>query len=151
MSKQVERKFIETETFLHTFFMREEMHPDKVYLRQPYGDVWKEWTWAQVGDQARRMAAALHSLGLEKGDHVGILSKNCYHWIIADLAIMMVHSAARRARCSSAIEDPTDGGATAARSRKRHVVPAGDGLQLRRRTMWRTADPLVIETAQTAT
>ena len=35
------------------------------------------------------MSTALDGLGLQKGDHVAIFSKNCYHWIISDLAIMM--------------------------------------------------------------
>ncbi len=35
------------------------------------------------------MVAALRAMGLQSGAHIGIVSKNCYHWIIADLAIMM--------------------------------------------------------------
>ena len=35
------------------------------------------------------MTSYLKSQGLVKGDHVGLISKNCSHWIIADLAIMM--------------------------------------------------------------
>jgi long-chain acyl-CoA synthetase len=39
--------------------------------------------------EARKMSTALKSLGLNKGDHIGIYSKNCYHWILADLAMMI--------------------------------------------------------------
>ena len=60
-----------------------------MFLRQPYGREWRTWTYAETGLIARRMVSALRAMGLEKGDHIGILSKNCYHWIIADLAIMM--------------------------------------------------------------
>ena len=35
------------------------------------------------------MAAHLQALGLERGSHVAILSKNCSHWVMADVAIMM--------------------------------------------------------------
>ena len=35
------------------------------------------------------MAAALQAMGLPKGARVAILSKNCAHWIMADLAILM--------------------------------------------------------------
>jgi long-chain acyl-CoA synthetase len=38
---------------------------------------------------ARRMANGLKSLGLPPGSHIGMVSKNCREWIIADLAIMM--------------------------------------------------------------
>ncbi|MEM6801937.1 MAG: AMP-binding protein, partial [Bacteroidota bacterium] len=61
----------------------------EVFLRQPFGDSWKEMTWGEAGQEARRMAAALQSMGLKAGDHVAIVSKNCYHWILADLAIMI--------------------------------------------------------------
>jgi len=38
---------------------------------------------------ARRVAAYLRSLDLKPGSHIGLVSKNCREWIIADLAIMM--------------------------------------------------------------
>jgi long-subunit acyl-CoA synthetase (AMP-forming) len=76
-------------SILEIFYQREKMHPDKVYLRQPSGDDWHEFTWSDVGQQARKVVSALRDIGLEKGDHVGIISKNCAHWIIADLAILM--------------------------------------------------------------
>ena len=44
---------------------------------------------AQAGQEARRIAAYMATCGLKVGDHVGLLSKNCYHWVLADLAIMM--------------------------------------------------------------
>ena len=76
-------------TPLDNFYHWEEKTPNNVFLRQPKGNTWKELTFADVGVEARKMVAALRDLGLQKGDHIGILSKNCYHWIIADLAIMM--------------------------------------------------------------
>lgn len=76
-------------SFLEVFYEREKHHPNKIYLRQPEGDVWHELSWAEVGQQARKILAALKDLGLQTGDHVGILSKNCREWIIADLAILM--------------------------------------------------------------
>jgi len=71
------------------FYHWEKETPDSVFLRQPVGDDWIEYTWKQVGDEARRMAAFLRSQGLIAGDHIGIISKNCSHWLIADIAIMM--------------------------------------------------------------
>lgn len=71
------------------FYHWEKEKANEVFLRQPKGDSWNEITWSQAGDQARRIATALKNLGINEGDHVGIYSKNCYHWILADLAIMM--------------------------------------------------------------
>ena len=76
-------------TIIENFYHWESTTPDKVFLRQPKGSEWKTLTFKQAGNEARRIAAGMNKLGLQKGDHVGILSKNCYHWILADLAIMM--------------------------------------------------------------
>ncbi len=63
--------------------------PDFPFLKQPKGNLWKTLTYQDAYDEASRMTKALQGLGLKKGDHVAIYSKNCYHWILADLAIMM--------------------------------------------------------------
>ena len=61
-----------------------------VYLTQPLGGGQvKEYTWAQVMGEARRMAAHLRSLGLQPGDKVAMLSKNCAHFFIGELAIWL--------------------------------------------------------------
>ncbi|ABD70196.1 AMP-dependent synthetase and ligase [Rhodoferax ferrireducens T118] len=65
-------------------------HPDQVFLSQPVGGgKVTDYTWAQTVDQARRMAAHLQSRGLERGARVAILSKNCAHFFMAELAIWM--------------------------------------------------------------
>ena len=67
-----------------------EQHPDRVYLTQPLGGGRvADYTWAQVLDQARRMAAHLQQRGFEPGARIAILSKNCAHFIMAELAIWM--------------------------------------------------------------
>ena len=74
---------------LEQFLKWEKENPDRIFLRQPIKGVWKKWTWAQAGDEARRIAKGFNSLGLQEKDHIALLSKNCAQWIIADLAIMM--------------------------------------------------------------
>jgi len=74
---------------IERFYHWEKTTPDKVFLRQPKGDTWKTLTFAQAGQEARKMTTALRNKGLQPGDHIGTYSKNCYHWILADLAIMM--------------------------------------------------------------
>src|SRR5262252_2449065 len=64
--------------------------PQKVFLTQPFGGGRvREWTWAQAVGEARRMAAYLKAQDWEPGSRIGILSKNCAWWLIADLAIWM--------------------------------------------------------------
>ncbi len=76
-------------TILQFFYEWEAARPDAPFLRQPVGDDWKTISWREAGQEARKIAAGLQRLGLQPGDHVGMVSKNCYHWIVADLAIMM--------------------------------------------------------------
>ena len=67
----------------------EKQTPDQVFLRQPKGKSWKEITYGEAAVEVRKLLQVLIDMGLKKGDHIGILSKNCYHWIIADLAISL--------------------------------------------------------------
>ncbi|MGH8484475.1 MAG: AMP-binding protein, partial [Pseudomonas sp.] len=64
--------------------------PDSIYLTQPLPDgSVQDYSWREVGDQARRMAAHLQSLDLPAKSSIGLYAKNAAHWIIADLAIWM--------------------------------------------------------------
>jgi long-chain acyl-CoA synthetase len=76
-------------TFVDNLYHWEKVQPNKVYLRQPFGDEFKDFTWGEVGDQVRRIATYLNSLGLPPKSNIGLVSKNCAEWIIADLAIMV--------------------------------------------------------------
>ncbi|MFT4102925.1 MAG: AMP-binding protein [Burkholderiaceae bacterium] len=67
----------------------EKTRPDEVFLTQPKGGEVIDYTWAQTGDQVRRMAQHLTSLGFAPGSRIAIMSKNCAHWIMAELAILM--------------------------------------------------------------
>lgn len=74
---------------IEQFINWEKKSPETVFLRQPFNGQWKTWTYAQAGDEIRRVAAGLRGCNLPAGSKVAILSKNCAHWIMADLAIMM--------------------------------------------------------------
>ena len=74
-------------TLIDKFCAFEASQPDQLFLSEPVNGTYKNFTWAQAGQQVRKMAAALNVMGLGKDDKVAILSKNCAHWIMADLAI----------------------------------------------------------------
>ncbi|MFW7377343.1 MAG: AMP-binding protein [Oligoflexus sp.] len=76
-------------TPLEMFYRWEKERSQTVFLRQPIAGQWHEYNWSQVAKEVRSMAQFLHDQGLKDGARVGILSKNCAHWIMADLAIMM--------------------------------------------------------------
>ncbi len=76
-------------SILELFYKWEKSTPNTVYLRQPIRGQWIEYTWREVGNQARKMATALQNMGVTKGTPVGLVSKNSAHWIMCDLAILM--------------------------------------------------------------
>ncbi|WP_394174703.1 AMP-binding protein [Thalassotalea litorea] len=74
---------------LQRFLLHSQQNSDKTFLNQPVAGSWQQYSFSNVEHQARTIAKALQSQGLVAGDRVGIISKNCAHWFIADLAIMM--------------------------------------------------------------
>jgi len=73
---------------LQRLYHWESTSPDRVLFTQPLGGGQVvTYTWRQVMDQSRRMAAHMQSLGLQPGDKVALLSKNTAHWLMADFAI----------------------------------------------------------------
>lgn len=75
---------------LDYIYENEARYPDRIYLTQPIGagNV-VNYTWRQVMDQARRMATFLQTRGVRSGVQVALLSKNCAHFFMAELAIWM--------------------------------------------------------------
>ncbi len=64
--------------------------PDRIAFTQPTGGgSVSDYTWAQVLNQASRMAAHLRAQGIEPGDRVALISKNTAHWMMSDFAIWM--------------------------------------------------------------
>lgn len=76
-------------TLIEHFYKWEKTKAQGIFMRQPVGEEWVNYTWQEVGEQARRMASALKAMNLAPKSHIGIVSKNCVHWIMNDLAIMM--------------------------------------------------------------
>ncbi len=75
---------------LQRLYQLEKNSPDRVALTQPMGGgVVRDFTWREVLDQSRRMAAHLQSLGFEPGSKIAILSKNSAHWLMSDFAIWL--------------------------------------------------------------
>ena len=75
---------------LQRLYHWEKTAPDQVVLTQPMGGgAVREYTWSQVMDETRRMAAHLRGLGFEPGSRIALMGKNTAHWLMADFAIWM--------------------------------------------------------------
>ena len=78
---------------LQRLYHWEQTAPSRLVLTQPMGKdaggTVATFTWAQVLDGARRMAAHLQSQGLKPGDRVALISKNTAWWLMADFSIWL--------------------------------------------------------------
>ncbi|MGV2987425.1 AMP-binding protein [Vibrio sp. E150_011] len=63
--------------------------PDEIYLKQIINREFVEFTYAEVADKALRLVSSLRALGIQPGDKVALISKNCAEWFICDLALML--------------------------------------------------------------
>lgn len=66
-----------------------EERPNDVYLKQIINRQFVEFTYAEVADKALKLVTALRNLGVQPGDKVALVSKNCAEWFICDLAMML--------------------------------------------------------------
>jgi long-chain acyl-CoA synthetase len=75
---------------LQRLYHWEKTTPERVALTQPLGGgAVRDFTWREVLDHTRRIAAHLQSLNLPTGAKVAILSKNTAQWLMADWAIWL--------------------------------------------------------------
>ena len=64
--------------------------PDEEHMVQPLGGGRLDpYTWSRTLGEARRVAAYLQSLNLPAGSSIALVTKNCAHHIVLDLAIWM--------------------------------------------------------------
>lgn len=76
-------------TPLEAFLHWEKHAPDVIFLKQPINGKQVVYTFQEAGSEVRKIAAYLDSLNLPRRSNVALLSTNCAHWLMSDLAIMM--------------------------------------------------------------
>lgn len=63
--------------------------PNDIYLKQIINREFVNYTYASVADKAQRLVTAFQQLGIQPGDRIALVSKNCAEWFICDLAMML--------------------------------------------------------------
>ena len=61
--------------------------PQHLYLRQPIGDQYIDYSYSAAASEVKKIAQFIQNTLKEGSKNVGILSKNSAHWMMADLAI----------------------------------------------------------------
>ncbi len=59
----------------------------RIAAKQKVNGVWRDYTWAELGDRVRRLSEGLVKLGIQPGDRVAIYANPCLSWCLMDLAI----------------------------------------------------------------
>ena len=60
--------------------------PSDVAMREKDLGIWNVCSWAQYRDQVRLMALGLASLGLHRGEVVGLIGRSRPNWVWGELA-----------------------------------------------------------------
>ena len=74
---------------LAQFYHCEKTIPHQAFFRQPLNGQWMEYSYQKAGGEIRRIAAGLKALNLPPQSKIALISKNCAHWVMADIAIWM--------------------------------------------------------------
>jgi long-chain acyl-CoA synthetase len=78
---------------------------DRPFLWTKNRDGWQAVTGNETRAQAAALSAALGSLGVKKGDRIGLVSENRPEWMIADIAIMATGAIAVPAYVTNQVSD----------------------------------------------
>jgi long-chain acyl-CoA synthetase len=71
-----------------SFFEQTLRYRDRVALRHKQYGIWHKVKWSEYGDEVRKVASAILSMGLPKGQTVCILGDNRPEWLICHMAVM---------------------------------------------------------------
>ena len=63
---------------------------DRIAMREKDFGLWQSFSWRDFDHHARRIAAGLKALGMERGDVVAILSEDNKEWVFVDMAAHLV-------------------------------------------------------------
>lgn len=64
-----------------------EQRPDDIALRQKEFGIWQQTSWRDYRDRTHAIGAGLMALGIEAGDHIGIIAENRQEWILSQVGI----------------------------------------------------------------
>jgi len=74
---------------LHGLFIeRVRRTPDKIAYRHFLMDEWRDLSWREMLAETARWRGALSALGLQHGDRVAIMLRNCPQWVMFEQASM---------------------------------------------------------------
>jgi long-chain acyl-CoA synthetase len=68
----------------------EQFGADKTAIREKAYGIWQTYTWQDYFNYVKRTGLGFSSLGLKRGDHVGIITNNLPEWLFSELGVQSV-------------------------------------------------------------
>ena len=79
---------------------------DNIYMWEKSGEEYKGSTYKEIRELAHQFGAGLVSMGIHKGDRIGLISEGCNRWIISELGIL--YTGGVNVPLSVKLEEPSD-------------------------------------------
>jgi long-chain acyl-CoA synthetase len=80
--------FSEANTVPRLFWKRVGEWSEQTALREKVNGLWREISWEEYGQNARKAALGFIALGLKPGDRVAIISENNPEWLYSDMGTL---------------------------------------------------------------
>jgi long-chain acyl-CoA synthetase len=80
--------FSEANTVPRLFWKRVGEWSEQTALREKVNGLWREISWGEYGQNARKATLGFIALGLQPGDRVAIISENNPEWLYSDMGIL---------------------------------------------------------------
>lgn len=75
------------DTFPRWLMVHAQTRPARPAIREKSRGIWQTLTWGQLADEVVALASGLSALGLQRGDHVGLLGENRPRLFVAMAAV----------------------------------------------------------------
>jgi long-chain acyl-CoA synthetase len=85
----VDATHVSERTTVGVFLRQSAALGDHVCARHHDGTAWRDVTWAEMAERARRVAARLLTNRVAFGDRVALMAENSLEWLVCDVAIQL--------------------------------------------------------------
>lgn len=87
---QREKDYKELTTIVKLLERSVRLFGNNTLMMEKQAGQWREWTYAQIRDEARHFAAGLMQMGYHKGDRIALLAEGRKDWLVAELGMMYI-------------------------------------------------------------
>jgi len=75
-------------TINEVFYNRAQKYGDRLAVEKNLNGTWESATWNEYYERARATGLGLHSLGVNRGDRISLLSENRLEWLYTDMGAL---------------------------------------------------------------